>query len=84
MATVTISRRQESFRRTINGAWVGAGTETTTHENVPESDIRNWIVGGGLCCFSTVIWPDGHKESARLESWGPVGYGPRLEALFRS
>lgn len=59
MATVTITRHTHRYRRSANGAWLGAGSEKETLVRGEEVLRSGFSIGDGI----EVEWPDGVKES---------------------
>lgn len=91
MAIVKIERLTHRYRRSVNGAWLGNGTETDTLER-DEEVLRHKLgesgfsIGDGI----RVTWPDGVAESAFEAHPGCTGYPPstipidgRLAALMK-
>lgn len=84
MTTVTITRRQNRYRRSINGAWVGSHVEVEVLERDedwlrtkdvqhPNGVVRQRVsLGDGM----TVVWPDGVTESAYPGNHGVGNYPP--------
>ena len=58
---VLVVRNSPKFRRSLNGAWLGNGSDVTTHV-VPEANAIAYVNGSGRG-FVTVYWKDGHVES---------------------
>lgn len=82
MTIVTITRTTDRYRRTINGAWVGGGSEQQTFE-IDEEKLRPTTLDTGVKLpFSinsgiVVTWPDGTRESAFPFNGGAfAGYPP--------
>ncbi|HOW46127.1 MAG TPA: hypothetical protein P5305_01565 [Rubrivivax sp.] len=95
MSIITIQRRQNIFRRSINGAWINGHTETDTFK-IDEQRLRPRDLGQGYVGhFSlghgiTATWPDGTVEHAYPGNRGVGNYPPecfppcgRLNALLR-
>ena len=85
MTTVTIVRRQDRFRRSINGAWLSNGTALETLER--DEDVlrpkpyQHPLYGQmyhkfGLASGITVTWPDGVVEHAFPGNRGVGDYPP--------
>jgi hypothetical protein len=84
MTTVTVYRRQEKFKRAINGGWLGNGADTEVFD-IDEDRLRphdvqyplgvvrqSFSLGSGI----TVHWPDGVKEMAFPGNGGVGNYPP--------
>jgi hypothetical protein len=79
---VTITRITNSYRRTVNGAWISGGSETTQHV-VPESEALRWVMSAGASTFTTVTWPDGHQESFDYGTGVSTLWGPAKSRLYK-
>lgn len=72
---VTIERTQNRFRRSINGAWIGGGSEVTKFQ----ADDSCLKPGYGVSHGITVTWEDGVSESAFPFNGGAfTGYPPTV------
>lgn len=83
---VSVTRASNRYRRTVNGAWVGNGTELTITPGVPLERLPHWTIGDSNL---TVTFPDGTKESVLASrqpfpGYPPTVLGPRLQAAFKA
>lgn len=83
MTTVTVTRHSRTYRRSINGAWLGGATEQSAPIQVELSTLPSWTIGDG---WLDVAWPDGHRESVFSSRLGfgypPEPHGERLARLY--
>lgn len=84
---VTVTRTTNQYRRSVNGAWLGAGSEAT-EIRIDEAKLdKRFSLNNGI----RVTWPDGVTESAFPFNGGACpGYPPicypadgRLAALLK-
>ena len=74
---VTVIRHQRHYRRSVNGAWLGAPDSTSRHEVADPVSLRGWTLGDS---WLEVIWPDGVRESVHPPR-NVVGTGYLLEPI---
>lgn len=60
MALVIVTRKINRFSRSVNGAWVGAGTDLSTFVVEEAAIDKHFSIGHGI----EVEWGDGTKEHA--------------------
>lgn len=71
MTQVTVVRHQHQYRRSINGAWLGAGYVSEVLV-IDEQRLAQLSLGSGI----RVTWPDGVSESAYPGNYGVGNYSP--------
>jgi hypothetical protein len=84
MNTVTVIHHARHYRRSVNGAWLGAPPTNDRHEGVDPHTLPSWTVGDG---WLEIIWPDGVKESVHCHRSCMPGYpdepiGKRVAAIY--
>jgi len=73
MTTVQIERTSNRYARSINGAWIGAGSDKKQFEIDEDSLTKRFSLNSGI----KVTWPDGVIESAFPFNGGACpGYPP--------